>query len=179
MTILPITYAPHPIFKQKAQPITILDDNIRKIATDMLETMYAENAVGLGANMLGLDLQIIVLDLRENDIQKPYVMFNPQILEISKETNSYEEASISFPGISAAIERPSQIKVKYLDLDNNEQILSADGFLARVILHESDYLQGIVFLDYLSKMKRDILMKKMLKFIKNHPPHVHGAHCHH
>ena len=179
MTVLPITYAPHPIFKQQAQPIKIVDDNVRKVANDMLETMYFENAVGLGANMLGLTLQIIVLDLRENGIHKPYIMLNPEVIESSQETNSHEEASISFPGISAAIERPSQIKVKYLDLEGNAQLLTADGFLARVILHESDYLKGIVFLDYLSKMKRDILIKKMLKYIKNHPPHVHGAHCHH
>ena len=69
--------------------------------------------------------------------------------------------------------------VKYLDLDSNEQIIEADGFLARVVLHESDYLDGITYLDHLSKMKRDMLIAKMLKYIKNHPPHVHGAHCHH
>jgi peptide deformylase len=179
MTILNIIKAPNPIFKQKAKPIAKVDDKIREIASDMLETMYFEGAVGLGANMVAVDSQIIVLDLRENDIEKPYIMINPEIIDFSKEKSEYEEASLSFPGISAVIERPKSIKVKYLDLEDNEQLLEADGFLARVIMHEIDYLHGIVFLDYLSKLKQEMLTKKMLKHIKNHPVHVHGAHCNH
>jgi len=179
MSILNIIRAPNPIFKQKAKPVKQVSDHVRKIANDMLETMYFERAVGLGANMVGVDLQIIVLDLRENKIEKPYIMINPEIIDASKEVSEYEEASLSFPGISAMVERPSKIKVKYLNLEDKEQVLEADGFLARVILHEIDYLHGVVFLDYLSKLKRDMLMKKMLKYIKNHPPHVHGEHCNH
>ncbi len=179
MAILPIIYAPSPIFKHKAKPVIKVDQLIGDLASDMLETMYAENAVGLGANMVGIDQQIIVLDIRKNDVKNPYVMLNPEIIEASAETSEYEEASISFPGISAMIKRPKKIKVKYLDLDNNEQVLAADEFLARVILHETDYLHGVVYLDYLSKLKRDMLMAKMLKYIRNHPPHVHGAHCNH
>ncbi len=106
-------------------------------------------------------------------------MINPEIVEFSEDFSEHEEASISFPGISAVIKRPAKIKVKYLDLDSKSQLLEADGFLACVIQHEIDYLNGIVFLDHLSKLKRDMLMKKMIKFIKNHPPHVHGAHCNH
>ncbi len=178
MAVLSVIHAPHPVFKQKAKPVLAIDDLVRSLAKDMLDTMYFENAVGLGANMLGIDQRIVVLDLRNSD-GKAYVMINPEIIEASKEMNEHEEASLSFPGISAIIKRPNKIKVRYLDLDSNEQILEADGFLARVILHESDYLNGVTYLDHLSKMKRDMLIAKMLKYIKNHPPHVHGAHCNH
>ncbi|MEK6734738.1 MAG: peptide deformylase [Pseudomonadota bacterium] len=179
MAILNIIYAPNPIFKQKAQPVKQVNDEIRKIANDMLETMYFEGAVGLGANMVAVPWQIIVIDLRENKIENPYIMINPQVIDLSEEMLEHEEASLSFPGISAMVKRPSKIKVKYLDLEDKEQTLEADGFLARVILHEMDYIHGTIFLDHISKLKKDMLLKKMQKFIRNHPPHVHGAHCNH
>lgn len=178
MSVLSIVYAPNPVFKQKAKTIDKVDDSIRQLAEDMLDTMHFENAVGLGANMLGIDRRIIVVNIKQEN-SKSYVMINPEILETSNEFSEHEEASLSFPGISAIIKRPNKIKVKYLDLDNKEQILEAEDFLARVILHENDYLNGITFLDYLSKMKRDMLTKKMIKHIKNHPPHIHGKHCNH
>lgn len=179
MAILSIVYAPNPIFKQKASVVEKVDDIIRNLAQDMLDTMYFEDAVGLGANMLGINQRIVVFDLRENGNKNPYVMINPEVLELSGEMVEYEEASLSFPGISAIVKRPANVKVKYLDLDAKEQILEVSGFLARVILHEVDYLNGVTYLDHLSKMKRDILIAKMLKYIKNHPPHVHGDHCKH
>ena len=179
MTILDIIIAPNPIFKNKAKLVVDLNEDIKSVANDMLETMYFERAVGLGANMVGVEHQIIVLDLREDNIEKTYIMINPEIIDYSSEKTKYEEASLSFPGISAVIERPSKVKVKYLDMDENFQTLDADGFLARVIMHELDYLHGVVFLDYLSKLKRDMLLKKMEKHIKHHPPHVHGTHCNH
>lgn len=178
MSVLSIVYAPNPVFKQKAKPVDKIDDLIRQLAEDMLDTMYFENAVGLGANMLGIDQRIIVVDIKQENSQA-YVMLNPKILETSTEISEYEESSISFPGISAKIKRPSKIKVKYLDLNNKEQILEAEGFLARVILHENDYLNGITYLDHLSKMKRDMLITKMIKHMKNNPPHIHGKHCNH
>lgn len=178
MAILSIVYAPHPIFKQKAKTVDKVDGLIRQLANDMLDTMYFEKAVGLGANMLGIDQRIIVVDLKQEN-SKAYVMINPEIMETSTEISEHEEASISFPGISAIVKRPNKIKVKYLDLDNQEQVLDAEGFLARVILHETDYLNGTTYLDYLSKMKRDLLIKKMLKYIKHNPPHIHGEHCNH
>lgn len=179
MSVLQIIYAPNPVFKQKAKAIAKIDDQIISLANDMLDTMYFERAVGLGANMLGIDQRIVVVDLQADSTKSPYVMLNPEIIEYSNETIEYEEASISFPGISAAVVRPKTIKVKYLDLEGKNQELKADDFLARVLQHEIDYLNGITFLDHISKLKRDMLMKKMLKFIKNNPPHIHGTHCHH
>jgi len=179
MTLLNIIIAPNPIFKQKAKVVENFNEEIKHIISDMLETMYHEHAVGLGANMVGIPWQIAVLDLKENNINKPYVMVNPEILEYSKDLDEYEEASLSFPGISSKIIRPKKIKAKYLDENGQEQILEADGFLSRVIQHEVDYLKGTVFLDYLSKLKRDMLLKKMTKFLKHYTPHVHGEHCNH
>jgi peptide deformylase len=178
MSVLSIVYAPNPVFKQKAKPVDKIDDLIHQLAEDMLDTMYFEKAVGIGANMLGIDQRIIVVDTKQEN-NKSYVMINPEIIETSTELSEHEEASLSFPGISAIIKRPNKIKVKFLDLDNKEQVLEAEGFLARVILHENDYLNGITYLDHLSKMKRDMLTKKMIKHIKHHPPHIHGKHCNH
>lgn len=179
MSVLQIIYAPNPVFKQVAKPIAKVDNEIRELAKDMLDTMYFEHAVGLGANMLGIDRRIVVIDLQQNSVKNPYVMINPEIINSSSSTCEFEEASISFPGISASISRPEKITVKYLNLDGVEQTLEADGFFARVIQHEIDYLNGKIFLDYVSKLKRDMLMKKMLKYLKNNPPHIHGIHCHH
>ena len=179
MGILNIIYAPSSVFKRKARRVEEVNDHVRKIANDMLDTMYFEGAVGLGANMVGVELAIIVLYLREQNVSSPIVMVNPEIIDSSAEVSEFEEASISFPGISAKIKRPSKVKVKYLDIEDKEQKIEADGFLARVIQHEIDYLHGKTFLDYLSKLKQDMLIKKMLKFIKYNQPHVHGEHCNH
>jgi peptide deformylase len=179
MTILNIIYAPNPIFYNKAKKVDEVNDHVRQVANDMVDTMYFEGAVGLGANMVGVDLAIIVLDLREQEEHKPIIMINPEIIDSSDEIVEFEEASLSFPGISAFINRPNSVKVKYLDMEDKEQIMDAEGFLARVIQHEIDYLHGKTFLDYLSKLKKDMLIKKMQKFVKHHPPHVHGEHCNH
>lgn len=178
MALLQIIYAPNKIFREKAEKITSIDQDIIKLANDMLDTMYFEKAVGIGANMVGVKKQIVVIDIKSQGT-KPYVMINPEITYYSPEKVDFEEASISFPGISAIISRPDKIKVRYLDLDGIEQELEAEGYLSRVIQHEVDYLNGKVFLDYLSKLKQDFLMKKLHKFIKNFPPHIHGSNCHH
>ncbi len=179
MAVLSIVSAPNPIFKKKCELVSVVDDSIRKIADDMLETLEYERAVGLGANMLGITKAIAVVNLNEGGISKPYVFINPEIFWRSEEMQGFEEASLSFPGISADISRPSKIKIKYLDYEGTAQELEAEGFLASVIQHEVDYLNGKTFLDHLSKMKRDMLIKKMEKFIRLNPPHVHSEHCHH
>ena len=129
--------------------------------------------------MVGLLERIVVIHMWERDKLLTYSMVNPEIIEFSKETQVFEEASLSFPGISAKITRPKHIKVKYLDYNGNQQILEADNFLSTVIQHEIDYLDGKIFLDYLSKIKRDMLINKMKKYIKNHPPHIHTPFCSH
>ena len=179
MPVLALTYAPHPIFKSTAHPVTEVTEEVRALADSMLETLYFERAVGIGANMVGVLQRIAVVDLQIEGVRSPLVLINPVITWYSEEVQTFKEASLCFRGIDADITRPKAIKVSYLDYQGTEQTLAAEGFLASVIQHEIDYLDGTVFLDHLPRLKRDMLLKKMLKHIKMHPPHVHGAHCHH
>jgi len=179
MTLLSLVHAPDPIFRKKAAIVEKIDDSIRTLVDDMFETLEYEKGVGMGANMVGILKRIAIVDLHENGVSNPHTFINPEIFWRSDEMQEHEEASLCFAAISAKIKRPKAIKIRYLDYDGKQQELEAEGFLASVIQHEVDYLDGITFLDYLSKMKRDMLMKKMLKHIKNHPPHVHGAGCNH
>jgi peptide deformylase len=196
MTVLTIKLAPNPIFKTKCERVEQVTPEIQKIAADMLETLAVEGAFGLGANMVGITKAIAVVHipttkglnegqiLNENE-KAPYVFINPEIISSSSETQTFEEGSLSFPYISAPITRPKSITVKYLDLNGEHQTLEAEGFFATVIQHEIDYLNGKVFLDYLSPLKRDMLIKKMQKFIRLNPQgsgcgsegHVHSEAC--
>ena len=174
---LPIILAPHPIFRQKAEAVEKVDDEVKRTIARMFATLDAEFAVGIGANMVGLLKRIVVIHLRDEGTR--LAMVNPVILNRSTETQTFEEASISFPGISAKVTRPKSVTVEYLDEAGAKQTLDAEGFLATVIQHEIDYLDGKIFVDYLSKMKKDMLLKKSEKFLKNNPPHVHTASCKH
>lgn len=179
MAILSLIHAPDPIFKRIAEPVKTVDDEIRTLVDDMFETMEHETAVGMGGNMVGILKRVAVVNLHEGGVSKPYCFINPEITWHSEETQEHEEASLCFAGIAAKIKRPNEIKLRYLDYDGHEQELEASGFFASVIQHEVDYLNGITFLDHLSKMKRDMLLKKMSNYRKQHPPHVHGAGCNH
>ena len=179
MQTLQLVYAPNAIFRKKALPVEAVNDRVRALIDQMFEVLQIENGIGLGANMVGLLERIVVINMWERDKLLTYSMVNPEIIESSKETQVFEEASLSFPGISAKIARPKQIKVKYLDYHGNQQILEADNFLSTVVQHEIDYLDGKIFLDYLSKIKRDMLINKMKKYMKNHPPHIHTPFCSH
>ena len=167
MTLLNLCIAPNPIFKKKAQNVEVIDNSIRNKLDNMLETMYHENAIGMGANMVGLLDRLVVIDIVPNGKNEPILMINPEITYQSDETQIFDEASICFPGISAKITRARHITVEFLDYDGNKQKIEADGWLSTVIQHEIDYLDGKVFLDYLSNLKRNILLKKMNKFFKN------------
>ena len=179
MQKLQLVYAPNTIFRKKALPVEVVNDRIRSLIDQMFGVLHIENGIGLGANRVGLLERIVVINMWEKDKLLTYSMVNPEIIESSKETQLFEEASLSFPGISAKIARPKQIKVRYLDYNGNEKILEADNFLSTVVQHEIDYLDGKIFLDYLSKMKRNILLNKMKKYIKNNPPHIHTPFCSH
>lgn len=163
MLKLPLVIAPDPIFRKKAEKVLVVDAEIRGLIKDMFERLYAENGLGIGANMVGLLKQIIVIDLKGDGKPSPVVMINPNIIKISDTVQVFNEASLSFPGIAADISRPDQITVQYLDVDGNTQVIEAEGFFATVIQHEMDYLQGRTYLDHLSRTKRDALMRKYLK----------------
>ncbi|WP_262691701.1 peptide deformylase [Kordiimonas aestuarii] len=179
MTSLELILAPNPIFRKKAVPIAEVTDEVRQHADQMLEIMYMNRGIGIGANMVGLLKRIVVLDLQLEGKRSPLVCINPEIIWQSDVTSSNEEASLSFPGISAQITRPDAVRVRYLDLDGKQQELDADGWLATVLQHEMEYLDGRTYLDNLSKMKRDLLVKKMQKYIKQSGHHVHGPNCGH
>ncbi|MBN66267.1 MAG: peptide deformylase [Rickettsiales bacterium] len=168
MTTLRLIYGPDPIFKQTAAPVNAFDDALRATTEAMCKVMYSEKAVGLGANMVGLLQRIIVVDLQIQAERAPMVMVNPVIEARSEAVQRFEEGSISFPFISAEIERPAEIRLTYQDINGNTQPMQAEGWLATVIQHEIDYLDGVVFLDYLSKTKRDMLLRRMQKQMRAH-----------
>lgn len=160
--MLQLIHAPNRIFKQIAKPVIKIDDQVRRNIDEMFDVLKKENGIGLGANMVGLLDRIIVLDWPEGKIKMP--MINPEITWMSEETQKFEEASLSYPGISAIITRPNKIKLSYLGGDNEKHEMEAQGYLSTLIQHEIDYLNGVTFLDHLSKLKRDVLLRKMEKF---------------
>lgn len=159
MTALPLIIAPHPIFKQKSAPVTTVNDDIRKIMDDMLETLAKEHGVGMAANMVGILKRIVVINIEDEGKSQKLFMANPEITKKSSDQQTFMEASLCFPGISADITRAKSVEVTYLDYNGEPQTISAEGFLATCIQHEIDYLDGKVFLDYLSKLKRDTFMQ--------------------
>lgn len=178
MSVLDLIIGPDPIFRQKASPVDVIDDEIQKLCYDMLETLYVERGIGIGANMIGVLKRIIVVDLQEEGVRKPLICINPKINEASKDMETREEASLCFPGIRAEIKRPSRITLSYQDQSGEKHTLEANGWLATVIQHEIEYLDGRTFLDNLSKMKRDRLLKKMQKQLK-HNHDCNDPHCGH
>lgn len=180
MSTFEIILAPSPVFRQKARKVEVFDAALAQLADDMLETMYDNRGLGLASNMVGRPESIIVVDIQADGSRAPLVAINPEIKEVSTEVSVNEEASLSFPGISAEITRPNAIELSYQDVKGEPHTLKAEGWLAIVIQHEMDYLQGKTYLDHLSKVKKDRLLKKMQKYLKQ--SHSHGCgdpHCSH
>lgn len=163
MQKLALLQAPHPALRSKAEPVSSFDDQLKSECQRMLDILYEEKGIGIGANMVGLLKRIIVVDLQEEGIRKPLTCINPKLKEASADMVEREEASLCFPGIRAAIKRPETITIEYQDIEGKAHSLTADGWLSTVIQHEMEYLEGRTFLDNLSKMQRDRLMKKMQK----------------
>lgn len=165
-----IILAPDPVLKKAAAPLEGIDDDTRKLMDDMLDTMYDAEGIGLAAPQIAISKRLLVLDVEQgenNTRGKPQVFANPEILWSSETPNTYEEGCLSIPGHHAEIERPKLIRVKYLDYDGKQQEIEADGLLATCLQHEIDHLDGILFIDYLSNLKRNIILKKMKKAKKN------------
>lgn len=159
--------APNPIFRKRASTVEKIDSEIEHIVSSMYDIMYEHGAVGVGANMVGVLKRIIVVDLQETSQKNPITMINPVITAKSQEMQIFEEGSLSYPGIRAMIERPKEIEVEYMDGNGESHSMNAKGWIATVIQHEIDYLDGKIFLDYVSPMKRKMLLKKMEKYIKS------------
>ena len=142
-------------FLRKSLPVKQVDDEIRSLMDDMLETMYAAPGIGLAAVQIGVPKRVIVIDLsKDNKKKEPMYFVNPEIITKSNDDASYEEGCLSVPNQFAEVSRPDNCKVKYLDYDGSEKVLEAKGLLATCIQHEMDHLEGILFIDYLSKLKK-------------------------
>jgi peptide deformylase len=165
----PILIHPDPRLKKPAQPITDLSDDLRRLADDMLETMYAAPGIGLAAPQIGVDTRLIVMDCikAEGEAPRPMAMFNPEILAESDERSTYEEGCLSIPDIYADVERPAAVTVRWIDRDGNEQQDSFDGLWATCLQHEIDHLNGVLFIDYLTPLRRQLITRKMVKLKKD------------
>jgi peptide deformylase len=163
MTIRKILVEPDPFLRQVSQEVEKVDDELRKLMDDMLETMYAAPGIGLAAIQVGIPRRVIVIDLSKEDIKKPYYFVNPRIIKKSRNNSTYEEGCLSVPGQFAEIDRPDQCHINYLDYNGQKKELKAEGLLATCIQHEIDHLEGILFIDYLSKLKRNFIAKKLSK----------------
>jgi len=164
MTIRKILTEPDPFLRQKSQSVEKVDDSIRKIMDDMLETMYHAPGIGLAAIQIGIPKRIIVLDISKDPEKKePMYFINPEKVSTSKNQATYEEGCLSVPGQFAEIDRPDKCHIKYLDYNGDSKEIKAEGLLATCIQHEMDHLEGILFIDYLSKLKRSMITKKLSK----------------
>ncbi|KAA0700036.1 peptide deformylase [Neorhizobium sp. P12A] len=167
MTIKPLIILPDPLLRQASTPIERVDVDIKRLADDMLETMYDAPGIGLAAIQIGVPRRMLVIDVaREGEEKQPLVFINPEILTSSDERSVYEEGCLSIPDYYAEVERPATVKVKYLDRDGKEQLVDADGLLATCLQHEIDHLNGVLFIDYISRLKREMVIKKFTKAAK-------------
>ena len=167
MTNRTIIIEPDPILRKKSEPLEKVDDEIRSLLDDMLETMYNAPGIGLAAVQVGILKRLIVIDISKEDKKKePIFLINPKIVFKSSNTSTHEEGCLSLPGHFAEIERPAECQIKFIDYNGKEKELSAKGLLATCIQHEVDHLNGILFIDYLSKLKKDMIVKKLIKHKK-------------
>jgi len=169
MEKLKVLTVPDSRLREKAQLVKSVNNDVRNLMDNMLKTMYADHGVGLAANQVGVLQRIVVIDLKGDDdrgrIKGFYPLFlaNPEILEVSEEIVEAQEGCMSIPGQKILVSRPERVKISFLDYYNHPQQIYTDGWLARVLLHEIDHLDGKLTFDYLSKLKKDILLRKLLK----------------
>jgi peptide deformylase len=160
----PVLIAPDPRLKAISQHVENVDAGIRKLTEDMLESMYAADGIGLAAVQIGVPKRVLVLDLaRKDGRNEPQVFINPKILWSSDEAALYEEGCLSVPDIWEEVERPAQIRAEYLDEEGRLRTLEAEGLLATCLQHEMDHLEGILFVDHLSRLKRTMALRKLAK----------------
>lgn len=167
MTIKPLIILPDPVLRLVSKPLETVDSRVLKLADDMLETMYDAPGIGLAAIQVGEPLRLLVIDVaKEEEGRKPQVFINPEIIASSDTRSTYEEGCLSIPGYYAEVERPAEITVNYIDRDGKQQQLAAEGLLATCLQHEIDHLDGVLFIDHISRLKRDMVVKKFTKASK-------------
>ena len=164
MALKEILTEPNKILREKSSPVEKVDTDVQKLMDDMLETMYAAPGIGLAAIQVGVPKRVIVLDLDQKEGQRnPMFFINPEIIEKSKDNSTYEEGCLSVPGQFAEIDRPEKCHIKYLDYHGQTKEIKAEGMFATCIQHEIDHLEGILFIDHLSKLKKSMIIKKLFK----------------
>ena len=164
MTKRKIITEPDIILRKKSANLEKVDDDLRELMDDMLETMYAAPGIGLAGVQIGILKRLIVIDVSKDEEKKnPIFLINPEIISKSSNTSVYEEGCLSLPGYFAEIERPAECQIEYIDYHGKKKEMKASGLLATCIQHEVDHLNGILFIDYLSKLKRDMVIKKLIK----------------
>ena len=173
MAILPILVAPHPVLKTKAKPVDAVDDEIRLLMDDMLETMYNARGIGLAAPQVGVSKRVLVMDVaREEEDPQPICMANPEIIWASEEEELREEGCLSLPEQYADVVRPLAVRVRYLDREGEIRELDADEIMGICVQHEMDHLDGTLFVDRLSGLKRNMILRKLQKARKGKPATV-------
>ncbi|MGO4707179.1 peptide deformylase [Microvirga sp. 2MCAF38] len=167
MTIRPLVILPDSQLRLISKPVASITDEIRALADDMLETMYDAPGVGLAAIQIGVPLRVVTMDVsRSEDERQPIVLLNPEIVSSSEEKSVYEEGCLSIPEYYEEVERPTRVRFRYMNLKGEIVEQDADGLLATCIQHEIDHLNGVLFIDYLSKLKRDRVVTKFKKAAK-------------
>ena len=167
MAVRPIITLPDPLLRKPSAPIERVDDDVRKLAADMLETMYDAPGVGLAAVQVGVPLRLVVLDAaKDEEPPQPLVLINPEIVKLGSEIREHEEGCLSIPDVRLEIERPRSLTVRYMDLNGKTHELAAEGLLATAIQHEIDHLNGKLIIDFLSRLKRDIIVRRFKKQAK-------------
>ena len=167
MALRDILILPDKRLRLVSEPVKKIDRDVRALVDDMFETMYEAPGIGLAAIQIGMPRRIITMDLSKKEgPPEPRVFVNPELLWSSDETATYEEGCLSIPEYYEEVTRPAQVRVKYLDRDGNEQVLEANDLLATCLQHEIDHLNGVLFIDHISKLKRDRLIKKYAKVAK-------------
>jgi peptide deformylase len=169
MSILPILEVPDPQLKQVSKPVETFDDDLKKLIADMFDTMYDAPGIGLAAIQVGVPLRALVIDLQEPEeeggepVRKPMIFINPEILDPSEDMAVYQEGCLSVPDQFADVDRPATCRARWQDLDGNVHQQDFDGLMATCLQHEMDHLEGILFIDHLSRMKRNMVLKKLEK----------------
>lgn len=171
MPLRTIITLPDPRLRLVCAPVGAVDDSIRALMDDMLETMYAAPGVGLAAIQIAVQKRVIVLDVSKREDEdaapRPLCLADPEIVWVSDERSTYQEGCLSIPDIFEDVERPARVRARYLDRDGRAQEIEADGILATCLQHEIDHLNGVLFIDYLSRLKRDLLIRKFRKTAKH------------
>jgi peptide deformylase len=162
--ILPILEVPSPVLRAKAVPVAMVDEGVRRLLDDMLETMYAAPGIGLAAPQVGVTARLVVVDVAgKEEPRRPIRLVNPEILWRSDESELLEEGCLSLPEQFAEVRRAKAVRVRHLDETGAERLIEAEGLLARCLQHELDHLDGILFVDHLSRLKRDMILRRLAK----------------